>query len=174
MANWRDKSDRDNLVASSSRSSEFERVALLEKKIADLHASQRGVPSWLAFASVFAFSLLGALIGFLALYNSESLEARLSAEIESQIASTEAKIEENSRAIVDAIARIERTTSASRRDTIADQLMLQTLGYEITLTGLVDQQTSEATRAFQRDRGLTEDGRIGPLVRAALLEALQE
>lgn len=174
MENWRDKSDRDNLVASSSRSSDFERFDLLEKKIAELHASQRGVPSWIAFGSIFAFSLLGAVISFLALYNSESLEARLSSALEFRIASTEAKIEENSRDIVDAIARIENTASASRRDTFADQLMLQTLGYDIVLTGFVDEQTIEATREFQRDRGLTEDGRIGSVVRAALLEALQE
>ena len=51
------------------------------------------------------------------------------------------------------------------------QERLRELGYELEVDGAYGPQTAEATRAFQRDRGLTVDGIVGPETwRAAFAE----
>lgn len=174
MENWRDKSERDNLVVSPTRNSDSERYIVVEKRLAELAERQRSVPSWFLFASVFALASLGAVLSFLALYNSENLEARLVTELENRISNTEQQIKSNTRSIVEAITKIENSSASREDNIILGQLMLKTLGYDVEISGTLDAQTVDATREFQKDRGINEDGILGAEVRGELKKAIQQ
>ena len=51
------------------------------------------------------------------------------------------------------------------------QLWLRHAGYRVAVTSRFDRGTDSGVRAFQRDQGLSVDGRVGPLTAAALRAA---
>jgi len=63
--------------------------------------------------------------------------------------------------------------SSTHSDTKEYQAQLVTLGFDIVVDGVAGPVTITAVRAFQRDKELTIDGRVGPATRATLVRAIE-